>query len=260
MADLIYGINAVREGLLGQRRKPLELFVLRDSRSARIEDLLDEAGRAGVPVRQRERQDLDRLAGHHHHQGVVLKVEPFAYASLDELLERWRASGRKAFFLLLDGITDPHNLGALLRSADAAGCHGVVIPKDRSCPITAVVDKASAGALEHIPLAQVTNLARTIEELKREGVWVYGLAGDEEADIIYGGDLHGDLALVVGSEGEGLRPNVRRHCDKLFAIPMHGGIASLNASVAAGVALFEVVRRRGEWDQDLRHGPDPEKK
>jgi 23S rRNA (guanosine2251-2'-O)-methyltransferase len=246
MADLIYGINAVREGLQGRRRKPLELFIVRDARSARIEDILEEAGRAGVPVRQRERQDLDRLAGHHHHQGAVLKVESFVYASLDELLERWRASGRKAFFLLLDGITDPHNLGALLRSADAAGCHGVVVPKDRSCPVTAVVDKASAGALEHIPLAQVTNLARTIEELKREGIWVYGLAGEAETEILYGADLRGDLALVVGSEGEGLRPNVRRHCDGLFSIPMRGGIASLNASVAAGVALFEVVRQRGE--------------
>jgi 23S rRNA (guanosine2251-2'-O)-methyltransferase len=246
VADLIYGINAVREALQGRRRKPLELFILLDAKSARLEDLSEEAGRARIPVRQRERQDLDRLVGHHHHQGAVLKVEPFAYVSLEELLERWRASGRKAFFLLLDGITDPHNLGALLRSADAAGCHGVIVPKDRSCPVTAVVDKASAGALEHVPLAQVTNLARTIEELKREGVWVYGLAGDAETELLYGADLCGDLALVVGSEGEGLRPNVRRHCDGLFAIPMRGGVASLNASVAAGVALFEVVRQRGD--------------
>lgn len=244
MADLIYGINPAREGLRGSRRKPLELFIADDAKSSRIEELLHEASRAGVPVRRRERKDLDRLVGHHHHQGAVLKVESFAYASMEELLERWRSSGDKAFFLLLDGITDPHNLGALLRSADAAGCHGVIVPKDRSCSVTAVVDKASAGALEHVPLVQVTNLARTIEELKQLGVWVYGLAGNEEAGALYGADLRGDLALVVGSEGTGLRPNVRRHCDGLLAIPMHGGVASLNASVAAAVALFEVVRQR----------------
>lgn len=245
MADLIYGINPVREGLRGSRRKPLELFVDADAKSARIEEMLREASRAGVPVRRRKRSDLDRLVGHHHHQGAVLKVEPFAYGSMEELLARWRSVGGKGFFLLLDGITDPHNLGALLRSADAAGCHGVIIPKDRSCSVTAVVDKASAGALEHVPLVQVTNLSRTMEELKREGVWIFGLAGDEEAELLYGTDLRGDLALVVGSEGAGLRPNVRRHCDGLLAIPMHGGVASLNASVAAGVALFEIVRQRG---------------
>lgn len=246
MADLIYGINPVREGLRGRRRSPLELFVARDLRSPRIEELLCEAEREGVPVRRRARQELDRLAGHGHHQGVVLRVEPFAYAHLEDLLARWRASGRPAFFLVLDGITDPHNLGALLRSADAAGCHGVIVPKDRTCPVTGVVDKASAGALEHVPLVQVTNLARTLEELKREGVWVYGLAGDEGCASLYGTPLRGDLAMVVGSEGAGLRPNVRRHCDHLLAIPMRGGVSSLNASVAAAVALFEVVRQQGE--------------
>lgn len=248
MADLIYGINAVREALHGRRRKPIELFLLGEARSARLEALLQDANRAGIPVRQRERHDLDRLAGHHHHQGAVLRVEPFAYAPLEDLLARWRASGNEAFFLLLDGITDPHNLGALLRSADAAGCHGVIVPKDRSCPVTAVVDTASAGALEHVLLAQVTNLARTIESLKREGIWVYGLAGERDAQTLYRADLCGNLALVVGSEGEGLRHNVRRHCDGLYRIPMHGGVASLNASVAAGVALFEVVRQRAERD------------
>jgi 23S rRNA (guanosine2251-2'-O)-methyltransferase len=203
-----------------------------------------ESAAAGEPVKRRQRQDLDRLVGHSHHQGVVLRVEPFAYAEPDELLERWRSSGEKAFFLLLDGITDPHNLGAILRSADAAGCHGVFVPKDRSCPVTAVVEKTAAGALAHLPLCQVTNLARTLDELKREGVWVYGLAGEESAGELYRTDFTGDLALVVGSEGTGLRPNVRQHCDGLLAIPMGGGVASLNASVAAAVALFEVVRQR----------------
>jgi 23S rRNA (guanosine2251-2'-O)-methyltransferase len=245
-ADLIYGIHPVREALHGQRRRPLELLAEEGNHAPRLEELLREATAAGVVVQRRERQGLDRLAGHSHHQGVVLRVEPYSYAEPEELLERWRSSGHRAFFLLLDGITDPHNLGAILRSADAAGCHGVFVPKDRSCPITAVVEKTAAGALAHLPLCRVTNLSRSIEELKQQGVWVYGLAGEEPAADLYRTELSGDLALVVGSEGAGLRPNVRRHCDGLLAIPMGGGVSSLNASVAAAVALFEVVRQRRE--------------
>lgn len=243
MAELIYGLHAVRESLLGQQRKPLELFLLK-GQGARLDEVAKAAATAGVPLRLRERGDLDRLAGTSHHQGAVLRVEAFAYQDLEDLLGRWRNSGGRAFFLLLDGITDPHNLGAILRSAEAAGCHGVVVPKDRSCPVTPVVDKASAGALAHLPLVQVTNLARTLEELKREGVWVFGLAGEAGASPLFGVDFTGDVALVIGSEGEGLRPNVRRHCDGLVALPMAGAVSSLNASVAAGVALFEVVRQR----------------
>lgn len=242
--DLIYGINPVREALRGERRRPLELLAERDNHAPRLEELIREALTGGVPVQRRQRQDLERLAGHPHHQGVVLRVEAFAYAEPEELLDRWRSSGQRAFFVLLDGITDPHNMGAILRSADAAGCHGVFMPRDRSCPVTSIVEKTAAGALAHLPLCQVTNLARTMEELKEEGVWVYGLAGEAAAGDLYSTDFAGDLALVVGSEGSGLRPNIRRHCDGLLAIPMGGGVASLNASVAAGVALFEVVRQR----------------
>lgn len=242
--EVIHGINPVRESLRGGLRRPLELFLSRGGHSPRLQEVVREAESAGVPVRLREREDLDRLSGTPHHQGVVLRVEPFSYASLDELLARWRTSGSRAFFLLLDGITDPYNLGALLRSADAAGCHGVVIPKDRACSVTSVVDKTASGALSHIPLCKVTNLSRTVEELKAEGVWVFGLAGGEGADPLYEADLTGDVALVVGSEGAGLRPNVRRHCDRILEIPMFGGVSSLNASVAAGVALFEAVRQR----------------
>jgi 23S rRNA (guanosine2251-2'-O)-methyltransferase len=244
MSELIYGINPVREGLQGVRRKPLELYILRGSHSPRLEELLREAAGVGIPVHQRDKTALDRMAGHPHHQGVLLSLEPFPYVDLDEIVACWRNSGKNAFFLLLDGITDPHNLGAMVRSADAAGCQGVIVPKDRSCPVTAVVDKASAGSLEHIPLCQVTNLARTIEALKKEGIWVCGLGTGEGATPLYQADLRGDLALVVGSEGSGLRPNDSNHCDSLLAIPMHGGVSSLNASVAAAVALFEAVRQR----------------
>lgn len=244
MADWIYGVNPAREGLRSRFRRPLELVVARQSFSVRLQEVIDEAARVGVAVRQVDRKDMDRLAGNNRHQGVLLKVEDFSFASVDDLVKSWRSSGKPAFFLLLDGITDPHNLGALIRSAEGAGCHGVIIPKDRACGVTGVVDKSSAGALEHIPLCQVTNLARTMDELRREGVWIYGLAGEGDARDIYSCDLSGDVALVVGSEGSGLRPNVKAHCDVLLRLPMAGAVSSLNASVAGALAMYEVVRQR----------------
>ncbi|TLM66134.1 MAG: 23S rRNA (guanosine(2251)-2'-O)-methyltransferase RlmB [Deltaproteobacteria bacterium] len=243
MTDFLYGVHPVREGLRG-RRQPLELFVVEGAVNDRLQKLLDLAAERGVPVRRRRKADLDRLAGLPHHQGVVLSVEPYAYADVDDLLAAWRNSGRPAFFLLLDGITDPHNFGAILRNADAAGCHGVVVPKDRSCPVTGAVDKASAGAVEHLPVCQVNNLARAIEQFKAAGVWVYGLSGEDADRTIYAEDLTGSVALVVGSEGEGLRQLTRKSCDGLLSIPMAGGVASLNAASASAVALFEVVRQR----------------
>jgi 23S rRNA (guanosine2251-2'-O)-methyltransferase len=244
MSDLLHGIHAVRETLLGGRRRPLELFVVRDARAPRLEEIVRLAQGSGVRTHPRERHDLDRLVGHGHHQGVVLRVEPFPFADLGDLLQAWRASGKPALFLLLDGLTDPHNFGAALRNADAAGCQGVIVPKDRSCPVTAVVESSAAGALAHLLLCQVTNLSRAIEELKEAGVWVYGLANDADARSLYATDLTGDVALVIGSEGQGMRPNVRRHCDGLLEIPMAGGVSSLNASAAAAVALYEAVRQR----------------
>lgn len=247
MADFLYGINPVTEALAGQGRKPQELIAVRGKHSPRLEELLEQARGLNIPITNRERRDLDRLAGHDHHQGVVLRLEPFVYADLNSLLNRWQQSGRPAFFLVLDGITDPHNLGAILRSAEVAGCHGVILAKDRSCPVTPVVEKTAAGALSHLLLCQVTNLARTLEQLQKENIWCYGLAGEEGAQSLYRADLKGNVALVVGSEGRGLRPNVRKHCDGLLSIPMQGQVGSLNASVAAAVALFEVVRQ-GEVD------------
>lgn len=241
--ELIYGINPVVEALAGRHRRPVELLVA-EGPSPRLQELLRAAEVGGVTVRRVERRELDRCAGHGRHQGVALKVEPFAYQDLEDALQAWRDSGGPALFLVLDGITDPHNLGALLRTAEAAGCHGVIVPKDRACPVTAVVDKTSAGALAHIRLCQVTNLARCLDQFKQAGVWVYGLAGEVGAQPLHAADLTGHVALVVGSEGSGLRPNVRSHCDALLAIPMRGSVASLNASVAAGIALFECVRQQ----------------
>ncbi len=243
MADYLYGVNPVREALEGQGRKPLELLLVSSERSARLAELSASAEKQQLKVTLRDRRDLDRLAGHCNHQGVLLRLEPFKYADLGDVLAAWRNSGRPAFFLLLDGITDPHNLGAILRTAEVVGCHAVIQAKDRSCPVTPVVEKTAAGALSHLPLCQVTNLSRTIEELKKAGVWCYGLAGDSDSQDLYTTELTGNLALVVGSEGKGLRPNIRKHCDALLAIPMCGKVNSLNASVAAAIALFEVLRQ-----------------
>lgn len=246
MADLIYGINPVREALQGGGREPLEVCVVRNDKNQRLLKVTALAREQALKITFLPAAELDRMVGHNHHQGVLLKVRPFRYVDFSELLESWQGGGEDAFFLLLDGITDPHNFGAILRSAEVAGCHGVIVARDRSCPVTPVVEKTAAGALSHLPLCQVTNLARALDELKSNGVWCYGLAGEDGAGDLFGAGLSGNLALVVGSEGKGLRPNVRKHCDGLLAIPMRGRVGSLNASVAAGIALFEVVRRRSE--------------
>ena len=243
MADFLYGINPIREAFQGEGRKPLELMVVSGERNDRLDDLVALAKQQQIKVNFFDRRELDRLAAHTHHQGALLKLTPFNYVDLATLLREWRTGGEAAFFLLLDGITDPHNFGAILRSAEVAGCLGVIVAKDRSCPVTSVVEKTAAGALSHLSLCQVTNLSRAIDELKKSGIWCYGLAGDEEAQDLFSTDLRGDLALVIGNEGKGLRPNIRKHCDALLSISMRGHVSSLNASVATGVALFEVVRQ-----------------
>ncbi len=243
MSDLLHGINPVTEAISAGERKPLELFLPNGRLPPRLEQLRLQAEEQNIRIRLIEKQEFDRLAGHNRHQQVLLRLPPYVYADFDQLLEFWRNSGRSAFFLILDGVTDPHNFGAILRSAEVAGCHGVFVAKDRSCSVTPVVEKTAAGALSHLLLCQVTNLSRTIEELKKNGVWCYGLAGDEGSQPLFSTDLSGNLALIVGSEGKGMRPNVRKHCDALLTIPMRGQIESLNASVAAAVALFEVVRQ-----------------
>ena len=240
--DILYGINPVREALRGNR-KAFELFVQTGGTDQRIAKLATLAEEKGIAVRRRERADLERLAGNPHHQGVVLKVAPFVYAELEDFLANHQKSEAGLFLLVLDGIQDPQNLGALIRSAACAGVQGVIIPKDRACGMTPVVEKASAGAVETVAIIQVTNLVQTLERLKQAGCWTFGLAGEANKNI-YQADYRGNLALVVGSEGEGIRPLVRKHCDLLLAIPHYGGISSLNASVAGGIVLFEAARQR----------------
>ncbi|MCD6525486.1 MAG: 23S rRNA (guanosine(2251)-2'-O)-methyltransferase RlmB [Desulfuromonas sp.] len=240
MSSYLYGLNAVSEAL-AQNCKIRSFWVLRNADNQRLKTLLSTAEAGGISVKRTDRAGLEKLVGPVGHQGVVAQVAERENVGLAELLQRH--AGRGAFFLVLDGVTDPHNFGALIRSAAAAGCQAVIFAKDRSCPVTAVVEKAAAGSIAHIALCQVTNLARAIEEIKSAGVWVYGLAG-EESQCLFDADLSGELALVAGSEGKGVRPLVRKMCDGLLSIPMPGKIESLNVSVATGVALFEVVRSR----------------
>lgn len=241
---VLYGVNPVRELLRGGGEGLAELWLAEGGARGGAFAELERLGRAaGAKVRHAPRPKLDRLAGTDHHQGIVAVVADFRYAEVDELLSAAEASGRPALIVVLDGVEDPHNLGAVIRSAHALGAHGVVIPKDRAVGVTPAVAKASAGAVERCPVARVTNVSKTLEALKEAGIWSVALAADGEkplGDV----DLRGPVALVLGSEGEGLRPLVRRTCDLSAAIPMMGGFESLSVSASAAVALYEAARQR----------------
>ncbi|HZT44693.1 MAG TPA: 23S rRNA (guanosine(2251)-2'-O)-methyltransferase RlmB [Gaiellaceae bacterium] len=230
--DLVYGRRAVREALRG-RREVLEVWAT--ERAAKAEPWLGDA----KPRLKLERELSDR-AGTRDHQGVVAVVEPYRYADAYEL-----AAADRPLLAVLDRVTDPRNLGAVCRSADGAGATGVVVPAHGSAVVTPAVARASAGAIEHLPIAVVTNLARYLEEVKSGSLWVYGAAGEEGAQSMWQTDLSGGVALVLGAEGKGLRPLVRRMCDALVSIPLHGNVESLNVSVAAAVLLYEARRQRG---------------
>jgi len=240
--EIIYGINPVKEALRGSRQL-FELFVAEGATDQRIEKLLKIAAEGGVPVRRRKKPDLTRICASDHHQGIALRLEAFAYSDLEDIFSGSAAAESGALLVVLDGIQDPHNLGALIRTAACAGAAAVIIPKDRAVGVTAVVEKVAAGACETIPVVQVTNLAVTLERLKEQGFWIYG-ADEKSSASLYGQKLLGNIAFVIGGEGEGIRPLVRKKCDVIFSIPLPGGVSSLNASVAGGVALFEAVRQR----------------
>jgi len=242
--ELIFGVNPVKESLQGTRGA-FNLYVQISATDHRVEKIIRLAEERGVAVHRRDKIDLTKMCASSHHQGIALEVEPFIYADFDDLLFSVSQSGKTGFILVLDAIQDPHNLGALIRSAACAGVDGVVIPKDRACGITAAAEKTSAGAVETVPVAIVTNIAHTLETLKKLGYWVYGLDSTARQSI-YGTDFSGNVALVVGGEGEGIRPLVRKQCDVVMSIPQYGGVSSLNASVAGGIALFEIARKLRE--------------
>jgi 23S rRNA (guanosine2251-2'-O)-methyltransferase len=239
--NYIYGINSVIEALKARGRTFAWVAVAKERHDLRLQRLVEECRKQGVAVRVESRAELDRMAGNNAHQGVVAVTSAKQYNNIEDVVASKR--GQHSLIVVLDGIEDPHNLGAILRTADACGADGVVIPERRAVGITATVTKASAGASEHLPVAKVTNIARTVEELKEKNVWTVGL--DERGSKTYDSmDYNMDCAIVLGAEGKGLHDLVARKCDFLVSIPMLGKVPSLNVSVAAGVVLYEVVRQR----------------
>ncbi len=249
---IVYGTNPVRELLRAGGADVSELWLADAGTRGGALAALERLGRsAGAKVRSAPRQKLDRLAGTDRHQGVVAVVADYRYAEVDDLLATAETSGTVPLLVLLDGVEDPHNLGAIVRSAHALGAHGVVIPKDRAVGVTPAVAKASAGAVELSRVARVTNVAKTLEALKGRGVWSVALAADAERPIS-DVDLTVPTALVLGSEGEGVRPLVRKTCDHCAHIPMTGELDSLSVSASAAIALYETARQRRGFTPDRR--------
>ncbi len=238
---IIEGRNPIIEALKNNR--PIEkIMVNKASKEGSIKKILAMAKENKVIIQEVDRHKLDEMSESHAHQGVIAITSDYRYYDLDEILEIPRQKGEDPFFIILDGITDPHNLGSIIRTADAVGAHAVIIPKRRSVQITPIVAKASAGAVEYLPVCKVTNIVNTIKALKENGLWI--AAVDMDGQTFYQQNLGGPLGLVVGSEGEGISRLVKQNCDFTVSMPMSGNVTSLNASVAGGILLYEVYRQR----------------
>lgn len=237
----IEGRNAVIEAYRSGRTMD-KLYLLEGCQDGPIMTIKREAKKKGTPVKFVTKERLDQISETGKHQGVIAYAAAYTYAEVKDILEAAREKGEAPFLFLLDNIEDPHNLGAIIRTANLAGAHGVIIPKNRAVGLTATVAKTSAGAINYTPVARVTNLARTIEELKKEGIWF--VCADMGGTLMYDLDLKGAIGVVIGSEGEGVSRLTKEKCDMSAAIPMKGDIDSLNASVAAGILAYEIVRQR----------------
>jgi 23S rRNA (guanosine2251-2'-O)-methyltransferase len=242
---VLFGFHAVGVRLKTAPQSVIEIHFEPTRRDARMRQFIDRVKEAGVRLIESDGLRISKLAGSHGHQGVAARVQAIEQVhSLDELLENLEASGTvQPLILVLDGITDPHNLGACLRVADGAGAHAVIAPKDHAAGINATVAKVASGAAETMPYFMVTNLARTLNELKERNIWIIGTSDDADKSI-YEVDLKGPVALVLGAEGAGMRQLTRKTCDELVSIPMQGAVESLNVSVASGVCLYEALRQR----------------
>jgi 23S rRNA (guanosine2251-2'-O)-methyltransferase len=241
--ELVYGLHSV-EALL--RRSPdrvTSLLIAQNTHNFKINQLITVAEAAGIPIKKVDREGLDKMTSGSTHQGVVAQCSARVQYSESDIIPLLAKVNGPPFLLILDQVEDPHNLGACLRVADAAGIHLVITPKHHSTSITPTVSKVACGAAETVPFIQVTNLSQCIRKLQKEGIWVFGMAGEAEMSL-YQSDLTGPLALVTGAEGTGLRRLTRECCDSLLHIPMHGTVSSLNVSVATGICLFEAVRQR----------------
>lgn len=239
----LFGIHAAQAALEYSPQKIRRAWVDSQRQDARLKPLLDELAALGVCLEKTERKKLDKLADGKNHQGIVVAVELPAMRSEDRLKSDVEALTEPAFYLILDQVQDPHNLGACLRTADAVGAHGVIVTKDNAAGITPTVCKVASGAAETVPVYQVTNLARTLRWLKEQNIWIMGAAGEAE-QTVYDMKLDMALALVMGAEGSGMRHLTRQHCDFLVKIPMLGQVESLNVSVAAGVLMYEIFRQK----------------
>lgn len=249
--SITFGLHAMDALLDKHPERILRLFILDARGDKKIDAIIQLAKKKGIAIEKASRPELDRLSGEENHQGVVAfctKQKVHTDTDLKELLDNLDGP---PFLLILDGVQDPHNLGACFRSADAAGVHAIIAPKDNAVGITSVVSKVASGAAETVPFIQVTNLARTLDDLKERGIWIYGAAG-EASSSLYQTDLKGPIAIVLGAEGTGLRRLTRESCDGLLNIPMSGSVSSLNVSVAAGVFLFEAVRQRTAKTQNKK--------
>ena len=238
----VEGRNAVLE-VFKSGRDIEKIIVAKGNTEGTIRRIMSMAAEKGVVLQQVERRRLDEMSQTKNHQGVIAIVSSHSYVDVEDILERARQKGKDPFIIILDEITDPHNLGAILRTVDAAGADGVIISKRRSVGLTATVAKTSAGAIEYVPVAKVTNIAKTIDDLKKEGLWI--ACTDMDGKSYFESDLKGPIALVIGSEGDGVGRLVKEKCDFTVSIPMYGEISSLNASVAAALFMYEVVRQRG---------------
>ncbi len=241
--EILYGIHPVAEAMAARKRQIHEIYISLDTQAQRVTDIIEKSKIRHIPVKRLPLQQIQSLAGRDAHQGVAARVSPYPILSLNELVSHVMSRSTRPFFLLIDHVVDPHNLGALLRTALCVNVDGVIIPKDRSANPSPVVSKTSAGALEHIPLAQVANLVYAISELKKIGTWLIGL-DKNGSQSLFGSDLTGSIGMVIGGEESGIRPLVKKNCDFLAFIPQSGPVSSLNASVAGGVAMYETFRQR----------------
>lgn len=236
----IIGRNPVFE-ILDNKREIYKMWILEGKLKGSINKIIEIAEKRNIEILRVNRRRLDELSGGKVHQGVIAEVEPFKYSTIKELIELARDKNESPFIIILDELQDPHNLGAIIRTAEGAGAHGVVIQERRAAGMTSTVYSASAGAAEHMKVARVTNINRAIEELKEEGLWIYG--ADMDGDKYYNTDMKGSVGLVIGNEGKGISRLVKENCDFLVNIPMSGKIESLNASNAASILMYEVVRQ-----------------
>lgn len=242
--EWLYGLHALQAVIDNEPERLIEVLVLKGRDDERLINIVNQARRFGVSVQFCHRKVLDDKVNGEQHQGIVVRAKPAK--TLDESdLDRLLETTASPLLLVLDGVTDPHNIGACLRTADAAGAHALIVPKDKSGGLTGTARKVACGAAEVVPFIQVTNLARTLKQLQEKGVWVVGTAGEAE-QLIYDCKLAGPMALVMGAEGKGMRRLTRETCDELVKLPMAGSVSSLNVSVATGICLYEIVRQRGQ--------------